>query len=137
MILCGQVFVLFNSTPVTLCILSFARYSSYTLEALQLAKFMIRSLLGQKLPTKAQDQVMKAVTPTDILTILRKYDGTNPNGGNKITFVKYDLLRISFLWNILYEIFFSFNISAFFTGTFFCVESEVKWFFKGCWKLFS
>lgn len=59
------------------------RYSSYTLEALQLAKFMIRSLLGQKLPAKAQDQVMKAVTPTDILNILRKYDGTNPNGGNK------------------------------------------------------
>ena len=57
------------------------RYSTYTVEALQLAKFMIRSLLGQKLPAKAQDQVMKAATPTDILNVLRKYDSTNPNGG--------------------------------------------------------
>ncbi|XP_066916060.1 tetratricopeptide repeat protein 13-like [Clytia hemisphaerica] len=56
------------------------RYSSYTVEALQLAKFMIRSLLGQKLPAKAQDLVMKAVSPTDILHILRKYDGANQNG---------------------------------------------------------
>ena len=57
------------------------RYSSYTLEALQLAKFMIRSLLGQKLPTKAQDLIMKAVSPTNILKILREYDGANQNGG--------------------------------------------------------
>jgi len=57
------------------------RYSTYTVEALQLAKFMIRSLLGQKLPAKAQDQVLKAESPTDILQILRKYDSTNPNGG--------------------------------------------------------
>jgi len=57
------------------------RYSTYTAEALQLAKFMIRSLLSQKLPSKAQDQIMKAVSPTDILTILRKYHSTNPNGG--------------------------------------------------------
>ncbi|XP_047137907.1 tetratricopeptide repeat protein 13 isoform X1 [Hydra vulgaris] len=57
------------------------RYSTYTLEALQLAKFMIRSLLGQKLPAKAQDNVMKAVAPIDILNVLKKYDSANPNGG--------------------------------------------------------
>ena len=57
------------------------RYSSYTVEALQLAKFMIRSLLGQKLPTKAQDMIMKAASPTHILKILRDYDGANQNGG--------------------------------------------------------
>ena len=42
---------------------------------------MIRSLLGQKLPTKAQDLIMKAVSPTNILKILRDYDGANQNGG--------------------------------------------------------
>lgn len=57
------------------------RYSTYTVEALHLAKFMIRSLLGQKLPVKAQEQVMKAVTPSNILSVLKKYDSTNPNGG--------------------------------------------------------
>ena len=57
------------------------RYAPYVQEALQLAKFMIKSLLGQKLPTKAQDQVLKAATPTDILAVLRKYESTNPQGG--------------------------------------------------------
>ena len=65
------------------------RYSTYTAEALQLAKFMIRSLLGQKLPPKAQDQIMKAVSPSDILTILRKYDSTNPSGGIVLTYITY------------------------------------------------
>lgn len=63
------------------------RYSTYTVEALHLAKFMIRSLLGQKLPVKAQEQVMKAVTPSNILSVLKKYDSTNPNGGKRVEIV--------------------------------------------------
>ena len=54
---------------------------------------MIRSLLGQKLPAKAQDLVMKAVSPTDILHILRKYDGANQNGGT-IQFYAFVTLHI-------------------------------------------
>ena len=61
---------------------------------------MIRSLLGQKLPTKAQDLIMKAVSPTNILKILRDYDGANQNGGTVLNSVHeyiYIYILLSYL----------------------------------------